>query len=445
VSQSLRLAQDIPGNFGLPFLGESAQLFRQKELFYWQHFQRYGTIFKTQVAGMKVACLIGPDANQFVLKDQAEKFSSRLGWSFLEPLLGEGILLQDGQKHQALRKLMYPAFHGEAVAGYCNRIKNTAEKFLENWQDRSPILLIEDFRKLTLTIAFQLLLGIKAEREIEELSQYFLDMIDGIRTLLRWDIPITKFGRAREARRQLEKFIPSLISQRRKQGHSAESPDVLDLLLKVTDETGLCLTDSEIVTQIFQLLFGGHETTAKFLCWSLFELGSHPNWLEKLREEQTQVVGSQSLSVSHLKHFTQLSYVIKEVERLYPPIYTIPRGVIEDVEYAGYQIPQGWRVVISPFLTHRLPELYSQPESFEPNRFAPPREEDKKHPFALIGFGGGAHKCLGYELAKMEIKIILSILLCNYEWSVTPARAAVAPIREANKIGEIVQAWVRPI
>ena len=443
--KSLKLAQDIPGNLGLPFLGESAQLFRQKELFYWQHWQRYGSIFKTQVVGIKVVCLIGPDANQFVLKDQANKFSSSLGWSFLKPLLGEGILLQDGETHQKFRQIMYPAFHGEAVASYFKTIKNAAENFLASWQYRSPILLIEDFRKLTLIIALQLLLGIKAEEEIQQLSHYFENLIEGIRTIIRWELPRTKFGRALAARRQLEKFIRSLVIQRRKERNYQQNQNVLSLLLNLTDERGNYLTVSEIVDQVIQLLFGGHETTAKLLAWSVFELGSHPHLFKKVHQEQTQVVGVQSLNISHLKHLTQLGYLIKEVERLYPPIYTIPRGASADLEYAGYLIPKGWQVVISPFITHRLPELYAAPERFDPNRFAPPRQEDKKHPFALIGFGGGAHKCLGYELAKMELKIILSILLRNYEWSVTPERTAVAPIRQANNLEKTLKAWFRLI
>ncbi len=137
-----------------------------------------------------------------------------------------------------------------------------------------------------------------------------------------------------------------------------------------------------------------------------------------------------------------MSYVLKEIERLYPPIYGIPRGVKSDFEYEGYLIPAGWHVVVSPMLTHRLPEIYTEPDQFEPARFAPPCEEHKKHPFALIGFGGGSHKCLGYELAQMEIKVILSTLLRQFNWSITPDYSAVAPVRQPSKIEPMLRAKI---
>lgn len=173
MNQSVKLAQELPGSFGWPFLGEAIELFAAQEVYYWHRFQLYRAAFKTQIMGMKIACLVGPDANQLVLQDQADKFSSRVGWSFLEPLLGEGILLQDGRQHQVVRQLMASAFHPQALASYFNIVQNTVENFFESWSQRNPILLIDEFRQLTLLIACRLLLGTEADREIPELSQNF--------------------------------------------------------------------------------------------------------------------------------------------------------------------------------------------------------------------------------------------------------------------------------
>lgn len=433
-----KTAEDIPGSYGLPFVSEAIEIFRTIELYYWKRWSRYGPVFKTQVMGMKLAILVGPDANQLVLKDQAEKFSSKVGWSYLEPILGDGVLLQDGAEHQAARRLMYPAFHGQAIASYFKLVQNTVESFLNSWAERSPITLFDDFRRLTLSIACRLFLGIENEEENPAVRQWFSEFVEGQLTILRLDIPITKFGRARRARHNLEAFIQSVISQRRKKGNLNEFKDVLGLLLASTDEEGKCLSDSEIINQTLILLFGGHETTAKLLSWLLFELAAHPQWIERLREEQNQVVGNNSLAPSHLRKLPQMSYVLKEVERLYPPVFAIPRGVIHDVEFAGYHIPAGWHINICPMLTHRMSELYADPDKFDPDRFAPPREEDKKHPFALIGFGGGSHKCLGYEIAQMEMKIVLSALLHHFNWSVTPKYSDIVPVRQPTKIERIL-------
>ena len=174
----------------------------------------------------------------------------------------------------------------------------------------------------------------------------------------------------------------------------------------------------------------------------MFELAAHPQWVERLRNEQNLVVGEQPLASSHLKQLTQMSHVLKEIERLYPPVYVIPRGVIQDVEFAGYHIPAGWLLNICPMLTHRMSELYSVPDQFDPERFAPPREEHKRHPFALIGFGGRPHKCIGYELAQMESKIVLSTLLRRFDWDITPAYSTVAPVRQPSKIERMLRAQV---
>lgn len=446
MNQTVKSAEELPGSFGIPFLGETLELFTQQEQFYWKRFQLYRTHFKTQIMGRKIACLVGPDANQFVLKDHAHKFSSRIGWSILEPLLGEGILLQDGQKHQIIRKLIYPAFHSQTVASYFEIIQSTVEQFLDSWTKRNPIFLNDELRQLTLLITCRLLLGTQAEKEVKILIQYFSELIVGIRTVLRWDIPITKFGRAMKARRQLEAFLYSIIKQRRKKENFSEIQDVLGLLLISTDEDGNQLNDSEIITQSLQLLFGGHETTAKLLCWTLFKLNSHPNWIKKLQDEQAEVLGSNPLSFTHLKQFTLMGYLLKEVERLYPPIYTIPRGVIQNVEYAGYIIPKGWYVVVSPLLTHRLTKFYLNSHDFNPNRFSPPFEEDKQHPFALIGFGGGVHRCLGYELAQMEMKIILSIVFRCYRWGIIISNNPIATtICQTSKEERGMQLWCEKI
>jgi cytochrome P450 len=380
-----------------------------------------------------------------LLLEQADHFSSRLGWAFIEPLFGNGILLQDGQEHSRTRRLMYPAFHGKAIASYFDTIQTIVQNFLKDWGERGTIPLTSDFRKLTLIVASHLFLGTQTDSEVEQTSQWFTQLIAGRLALLRLDTPFTLYGRSQAARRKLQAFLRTTIAERQRQGNLQESRDILGLLLATEDEEGNRLSEVEVINQALLLLFAGHETTATLLSWLLFELGSHPEWRDRLRLEQAEVVGNEPLSLSHLKQFPQLTCALKEAERLYPPVYSIPRGVVKDIEYAGYHIPAGWYVDVSPMLTHRLPELYPNPELFDPDRFAPPREEDKKHPFALIGFGSGPHSCLGFEFAQMEMKIILSTLLRHYDWTVTPEREAIAPVRQPSKIQDSLRAHITSV
>lgn len=435
----LKSTNEIPGEFGLPFIGESIQIFGLQQLYYHNQFKKYGPIFKTKIMDMNFVVVADPKANQLVLKDQAHKVSSKLGWKFLEPILGSGILLQDGHQHHSTRRLLYPALHGDVLANYVHTIEQTTDQYLNEWTDEAPDILLEKLRTLTLRISCRLFLGSKNVNEINELSSFFSDYINGLRTIVRLDIPLTKFGRACTARKKLESYIYSKIKKRRTGNECQEGQDVLDILMGVVDEEGNVLTNKEITTQILQFLFGGHETTARLLCWALITLANHIEWKDKLRHEQVEVTNNSFLSISKLKQLFKLKCFLKEVERIYPPTYFIPRGVIEDIEINGYKIPAGWFVMLSPLLTHRLPSFYHQPNTFKPERFLPPREEDKKHPFSLIGFGGGAHRCLGYELAQVEMKIILSKILHNYEWSFLPENSIYEPVLQPSKVEKVLK------
>ena len=430
--QQLKSAEEIPGSYGLPLLGETPELFRTEGVgFFWGRFQHYGPVFKSYVVGRKCAVLVGPDANQFLMQEKADHLSAYLGWrDFVEPMLGRPIFLQDGQEHRRRRRIMAPAFHGRAIANYFDTMQTIIQDFLKNWVEQGTIPLIDEFRKLTLLVAIRLLLGVERENEVKQISQWFRQIDKGFLALLRVDIPLTVYGRARNASRQLRALLRTIIAERKRQGDLQEYRDALGVLLAGVDENGETLSESQVIDEALSLLNGGYLTIPSLLSSLLFELGAHPEWRERLRQEQKPFLGNDLLMVEDLKQFTQMVYVLKEVERLYPPSPFLFRGVVKDIEYAGYHIPAGWYVVISPMLTHRMSEIYAAPTRFDPERFAPPREEDKQHPFALIGFGGGIHSCIGFEFAQMQMKIVLSSILRNYDWTITPDPSVIAPIRK---------------
>jgi retinoid hydroxylase len=442
----LKSAAEMPGSFGNSAKGETAELFAGEEMFYRQRFERYGSVFKSRIFGKKFAFLIGADANRLVLMDKADHLSAEQGWIFLKPIFGSGLLLQDGKRHKATRRLMHPAMHGQALNNYFNTIQNIAGGFIEEKKGET-FSAIEDFTEFSVTVALRLILGIETAQEFQESLQYFLTMLVGRRARLHLDLPFsfTIYGRSQGARRKLKAFLQKKIAKRRQSGNLKESQDFLGLFLASVTEDGNSLSDTEVIDQLLMVLFAGHENPAMMISWLLFELAAHPEWKERLRAEQSEVVGDEPLNLSHLKQMTSLGYALKEIERLYPPVQNISRGVVKDIEYAGYRIPAGWMVDISPMLTHRLPELYKDPDRFDPDRFAPPREEDKQHPFALIGFGSGSHVCLGYQFAQMEMKIFMSMLLRYYDWEMTPEKKAIAPIYEPSKVQDDLQVQLIPV
>jgi retinoid hydroxylase len=432
MTDKLKSAEMMPGSFGLPIIGELIGFLMKREEFYWQKHQDNGNIFKTSslVFG-KAVCLVDPAANRLVLKDGVDKISSRLGNKFLEPIVStDTVLLQDGEQHRTSRKLILPVFHHQAIASYFDTIQSVVTDAMADWGERGTIDLSTELRKITLTVVVKIFLGSEKTEEIDRVSAWFTTLVDSVRgSVVKWDHPLTAYGRGQAARRKIVDYIRQVIQERATRGDLEQSTDVLSLLLNTVDEDGHKFTEMQVINQAIGLLFAGSDTTSSLMSWLLFELGNRPEWRQRLRDEQQQVMGHESIAMSHLRQLPNMTNAIKEGERLYPPAFAISRMAIADIEYGGYLIPAGWFIFIFPMLTHRLPEIYQDPDSFDPDRFAPPREEDKKYPYSLIGFGGGVHSCIGVELAQMEMKIILSTLLQKYDWTVTPTTAEISPVR----------------
>jgi retinoid hydroxylase len=366
-----------------------------------------------------------------VLKDAADKLSSRLGNRSLEPIVSKDlVLLQDGAEHRASRKLILPMFHHQAIAAYFDTIQAVVTETVANWGDLGTISLEKEMRKLTLAIAVRTFLGSEKTEEIDRVSQWYVTLVNSLNGMVKWDNPLTFYGRGQAARRKIADYIRQIIKDRIELGDLDKSKDVIGFLMSIVDEDGNKFTEAQIINQAIGFLFAAHETTSSLMNWLMFELGNRPEWRQKLRAELQQVAGNEPLKLQHLRQLPQMSNVLKEGERLYPPAHALSRAVVKDIEYAGYIIPAGWYIVIFPSMTHRMPEIYRDPESFDPDRFAPPREEDKKYPYSLIGFGGGVHTCIGMEFANMEMKIILSTLLQKYDWTVTPSLEEIAPVRK---------------
>ena len=448
MSEKLKPADMMPGSFGLPIVGELIGFLRKREEFYWQKHQDNGNIFKTSslVFG-KAVCLVDPAANRLVLKAGVDKISSRLGNKFLEPIVStDTVLLQDGEQHRTSRKLILPVFHHQAIASYFDTIQSVVTDAMADWGKRGSIDLSTELRKITLTVVVKIFLGSEKTEEIDRVSEWFTALVDSTRgSIVKWDSPLTAYGRGQIARRKIVDYIRQVIQERAARGDLEQSTDVLSLLLNTVDEDGNKFTEMQVVNQAIGLLFAGSDTSSSLMSWLLFELGNRPEWRQRLREEQQQVMGNEPISMSHLRQLPNMTNAIKEGERLYPPAFAISRMAIADIEYGGYLIPAGWFIFIFPMITHRLPEIYQDPDAFDPDRFAPPREEDKKYPYSLIGFGGGVHSCLGVELAQMEMKIMLSTLLQKYDWTVTPTISEIAPVRRPVTMQKLLKATFVPL
>ncbi|QZZ21230.1 cytochrome P450 [Leptothermofonsia sichuanensis E412] len=405
-----------PGNFGLPFVGETLQLLFDPD-FATRRFQKYGPIFKTRILGRPSVFMAGPEAAEFILSSHIDCFTWRDGWpQSFKILLGQSLFVQEGEEHRRNRKLMMPAFHGAALARYLGTIATLTQTYLQQWEARQELIWYDEFKQLTFDIASCIFLGSRPGEDTTRLSQLFTTLTNGL-----FGIGLRK---AIAARNEILDYLTQVIQTRQQN----PTDDALSLLIQAGDDHGDSLSLEEIRAQAMLLLFAGHETTTAMLTWICLELARHPDILQRARTEQSQLLALSSpaslssppLTLEQLGTMPYLEQILNEVERLHPPVAGGFRGVVKPFEFKGYQVPAGWLAQYSILQTQRSPEVYTNPEQFDPDRFSPERQEAKQKAFSLIGFGGGPRICLGIAFAKLEMKIVMAYLLRGYEWELLP-------------------------
>lgn len=404
-----------PGQLGFPVIGETIS-FLQDPNFADKRQRKYGSIFKTHIFGRPTIILIGADANRFLFSNDNKYFISVWPPS-TRTLLGKGALsLQQGDVHKSRRKILFQAFQPRALEGYMATMQEFTHRYLHKWEQNSTLTWYPELRKYTFDIACKLLVG-KDQASDTNSAEIFEDWSNGLFTIpLR--LPGTKFNRACQCRQLLLTEIEALIRQRQQQPPSGE--DALGLLLQSRDEEGNKLSLEELKDQILTLLFAGHETLTSAIASFCLQVGQHPDILARIRAEQQQFDPNQPITFEDLKAMTYLEQVIKEVLRFIPPVGGAFRQVIQDCEYNGYLIPQGWSILYQIGKTHEDETLYTEPQKFDPERFSEVRHEDQSKPFSWVPFGGGMRECIGKEFAKLEIKLFAALLVRNYDWKLLP-------------------------
>ena len=380
-------------------------------------YNEHGPVFHVKIFGLPIAVFMGPEANRFVLASGMKHFNWRDGWPpTFRGLLGESLFVQDGDEHRQKRRLIMPAFHQDALHNYLTTMEEITRRYLTRWSDRQHFSFAAENKQFTFEIASTLLTGSVPGEETEHLSRQFTTMTAGF-TTLPLNLPFTSYGRALAARRHLLAFIDRAIQERRHDNRH----DALSLLVHTRDENGEGMTNEELQAQTLLMLFAGHETSASMLTSLIRVLAERPDILQKLRDEQASLGLGETLTMQDVARMTYAEQVLKEVERLHPPVPAGFRGVKEDIVFNGYTIPAGWRAVYVIVGAHLDPDVYHDPYTFDPDRFSKARNENNV-PYSLVGFGGGSRLCVGYAFAQLEMKIIVSYLVRFHEWTLDPGQ-----------------------
>jgi cytochrome P450 len=367
-------------------------------------YERFGPIFTMKIFHHNVVFMLGPEANHHILVSNADNFSWREGHlRDLIPLLGDGLLTTDGAYHRGNRMAMVPMFHKERIAASLATIQDEVDRAVGALVPGAVIDVSVWARELALRVAMRALFGfdpdaaraggLDAAHEFETALAFHGEDLKG--QLLRG--PFSPFGRLLRARARLDELLYSEIDRRRESGE--RGPDLLSLLLDVTDEDGDALDRRQVRDQVMTLLFAGHDTTTSTVAFLLWELAQNPALAE-----------DPQLNVAML---------IDETLRKYPPAYTGPRRSIEPFEFGGHRVPGGVHVHYSSWASHHLAHVFPDPERFDPYRFTP-QARAALPKGAYVPFGAGSRTCIGMRFAEAEIAIIARAILERFRLEALP-------------------------
>jgi cytochrome P450 len=404
-----------------------------------ESYERFGPVFTLRLFYGNSVFALGPEANHYITVSHASNFLWRT--SYFRDLIGfagDGLLTTDGPFHRASRRIMLPAFHHERILASLDTMIAETTSALDSLVPGATVDLYAWTRRLALRIAMRALFGLDpdgpAARSIDAAALFEQTLSfysrDYVLRMLR--VPLSPWDRQQKATRALDRLIYAEIARRRATG--ARGEDVLSLLMDASDEHGAtALTDTQIRDEVMTLLFAGHDTTTSTVAFMFYELARHPHALVRLLAEQDSQLASSLPSPAQLMGdgLPYLEMVLDETLRLYPPAWIGPRRSVEPFELHGHSVPGGVFVNYCSWASHHLPDVFPQPDSFQPERFAPEARAALPRG-AYIPFGGGSRTCIGMRFGQLEIRTIATLILSRF--ALTPPEDFRLTIRQMPTI-----------
>lgn len=403
----------IPGPPTQAILGHTLAITRDSYGTQQEYIRRYGPVYKTKMLGVWRVNLCGPDALAYVLLDKERNFSSTGGWDALARIYPGGLILQDFDEHRHNRRIMMAAFRAAVIRDYRRRMGVLMLDLLKEWPKDEPFDFYAAIKNMTLRMGGAVFMGLPLEDALaQRINRAITDEIRASVTPVRHAIPFTPMWRGIRGRDFLRETFRSMIEERR----SAGGDDFFSQMCLAKDDEGQGWSEDEILNQFNLLIMAAHDTTATSMTVMMAALGAHPEWQQRLIDEVDSLDAGE-IDEAAFDRMPETDKVFREALRLVPPVPFIPRKALRDFHWQGYDIPAGTSLALNPGVTMLSPDLFTNPEQFDPDRFSPERAEDRIHRFAWTPFGGGAHKCLGIHFANMQVKLFMATLLREFRVS----------------------------
>ncbi|XP_058097153.1 abscisic acid 8'-hydroxylase 4-like [Magnolia sinica] len=411
-----------PGSMGWPYIGETFRFYSQNpNVFFATKQRRYGEIFKTHLLGCPCVMLGSPEAARFVLVNQAHLFKPTYPKSKEKMIGPSALFFHQGDYHTRLRKLVQGSLSPEAIRSLVPGIASIAVSALESWAGGAVVNTFHEMEKFSFDVGILSIFGQLDSRYKEELKKNYCIVDQGYNSFPT-NIPGTAYKNAVLARKRLSEIVSEIVDERKE--NRVVEKDLLGVLMNSKDDKGDFLTDEQITDNIVGVLFAAQDTTASVLTWILKYLHDNPKLLEGVRTEQMAIYesneGGKPLTWAQTRNMPLTRKVILESLRMASIISFTFREAVADVEYKGYLIPKGWKVMPLFRNIHHNPEFFPDPHKFDPSRF-----EVSPKPNTFMPFGTGMHACPGNELAKLEMLIFVHHLVTKFRWEVVGPQSGI--------------------
>jgi len=381
--------------------------------------REHGDVSRYRLGPLSSYLIVHPEGVRHVLQENVKNYTKdHVSYSMARWIVGNGLVTSQGSFWLRQRRLAQPAFHRQRVAAMGQGMVRATGELLEHWEAQSPsgepFDIVEEMMRLTLRIVCEALFGTQVEAQARELSRAFNLISEQFVTRFRTFrvlppmLPTHYDREFRAAVKTLHTVVADIITERRRRNE--DLGDLLSMFMLARDEeTGEQMDDTQLRDEVCTMLLAGHETTATTLSWVWAVLEHHPEVEARLHAEVDAVLGGRLPTADDVPRLNYTRMVVEETMRLYPPLYIFSRKVKEDDVIGGYRIAAGTSVDISPWLTHRHPDFWEEPEAFRPERFTPEQVAQRPR-FAYFPFSGGPRQCIGNNFALMEAQLILATM-----------------------------------
>lgn len=408
--------QTIPYVSGsLPILGHAIEFQRDRTKLMKRGYAEHGELFSYKLASRNVAVLSGPENQRTFFMETDGKLNIQEPYRFLSAMFEDALFLAPHEQYLEQRPMVLELFKRQKMVEYIDIIQEQVQKMLDRWGEAGEIELTEEIGHLVQEVAGNCFLGAEVHEQVgREFWDAYAVLGAALDPVLPPNLPLPKFRNRDKAKARMKEIIQPIVAERR--ANPEKYDDILATMIAYTEREGNTITDNTILNMLLGLMFAGHETTAGQGAWVVIQLLQNRDYLTLVQAEiDAQITPRERFDHRAMAKLKHISWAVDETSRMQPSADILMRLVEEDLEVGDYVVPAGWMVQTSAEIAHNIPDLWTNPDQYDPLRFSPDRAEDKQDRFSMIGFGGGTHKCTGMNFANNEMIIIVAMLFGQYD------------------------------